>query len=114
MDTIHNFILSFLAFTHSHIFYMYWLPVVLTAFGYVRKTKDEYDKDIEEREESDKRKQTYYPTLKLGTVIGRLVVSFIPFVNIFHAIKSVWFLGEDIIELCKKWLDIPLVPKRPK
>jgi hypothetical protein len=117
IDTLHQYFLSAVDFTHTHQFYFYWLPAILCIFGYLRQIQEEYHKDVASRDEYEKcdnKNKAYYPTLTVGKIVGRVVVSIIPLVNIWKGVYFLFRIGKDIIDIFDTWLNIPLVKKRPK
>lgn len=88
---------------------LYWVPLIICAVGYTLRTISDYRKD-HVRRNSD---QHYYPTLTLGTIIGRVLVTFIPVANIGTAAFDVGF---DMMRWFFSWIgrvfNQPLVPKR--
>jgi hypothetical protein len=124
MDTIHQFFLAVVLFARTNVFLTYWLPVVLCIFGYLRQNQEEYKTDVANRTEYEKTlsspnfdpngswRPSYTPTLTVGTVVGRIVVSLVPLVNIFKGIYFLFHIGSDIVGFFNDWLNIPLVPKR--
>jgi hypothetical protein len=95
---------------------IYWLPVIICSVGYLLITVEEYHEDVKNRDKYEKEELKhgcYIPTLKVGTIVGRAIVCFIPVFNVLVTIfKFVPRLVGDIITACDKWLDIPLVPKK--
>ena len=88
---------------------MYWLPLALCIVGYSFKTWKEYQSEILDREKTD----YYLPTLKIGTIVGRVILSFVPFANKIFSNKAFKydgvFNGKLFIDLLKdlskvKWV----------
>jgi len=118
---------------------LYWLPLSLCVFGYTLRTTENYQKDLIEREKflnyEMKRKElegdvdaldqlyrsvrienekytTYYkPTDRIGTLIGRALVSIIPIANLWAGMFDISpRLFSRLIERIEIIFDTPLVP----
>lgn len=85
--------------------FLYWIPLCYCCYGFTIKTVKEYQQDLQERA-TDKH---YYPKLKLGTIIGRVLAAMLPVINLFAAFFSIL---PDTFERLGKLFDIPLVPKK--
>jgi hypothetical protein len=87
---------------------LYWLPLTFCAFGYLLRTHRNYCKDKLARETPG---AYYSPTDRLGTLIGRGMVSVIPIGNLLAAVFD---LAPEVFarlfERLEKLFDIPLVP----
>lgn len=87
---------------------LYWLPLGFCGYGYLMRTHRNYRKDKAKREEAG---GYYTPTDKLGTLIGRGLVSVIPVANLCAAVFD---LGPEVfsrvIERLENVFNIPLVP----
>lgn len=109
-------------------FLLYWIPMAVCVVGYTIRTFENYQKDIEARakyirylalkskKEVDNRiTQVFYsPTDKIGTLLGRALVSIVPFANAWAAIFDISpKLFCRLISMIEKIFDQPLVP-RPK
>lgn len=107
--------------------FLYWLPLGICAVGYTLRTFENYQKDLKARSEYvtaraaanaetgggyAKRSICYYrPTDKIGTLIGRAVVSICPIANIWSAMFDVSpRLFHRLIQQIEKFFDQPLVP----
>lgn len=143
MDAFTQFFLDLYKIAQTHTFYLYFLPIVICIFGYlyrinkkiktdtIQRTKFEtyvseraaYDEAIKAYDESPVASrgmrpsmpsgEYYHPSVTVGSIVGSLIVSVLPVVNLCMAVF--WFLptiAKDIVDLCSQWLDIPLVPKR--
>ena len=88
---------------------LYWLPLAICVVGYTLRTARDYRKDSADRDSE----KYYFPTLTLGTIIGRAIVSLIPVANLWAASFDV---GYDMLRGFFSWIgrlfDQPLVPKR--
>jgi len=94
---------------------LYWLPMVGCLILYSIRSGKQYQKDKTYREEdhaNNKGEYCYSPTLTIGTLIGRFVVSFIPVANLIALAVD---LAPGALRTFFKWVektfDIPLVPK---
>ena len=117
---------------------LYWLPLSICVVGYTLRTSENYQKDCIEREKyrnylkrlkelegndeeidrfkrnnynSDRNSSYYSPTDKIGTLIGRALVSIIPVANLWAGMIDVApRLFHRLIERIEKIFDTPLVP----
>lgn len=116
---------------------LYWLPLSICVVGYTLRTAENYQKDLIERDkvrnlikkrkelegnpeelerfnrnrDPDKYAYHYSPTDKIGTLIGRALVSIIPVANLWAGVFDVApRLFHRLIERIEKIFDTPLVP----
>lgn len=105
--------------------FLYWLPLAVCVIGYTVRTFENYQKDIAKRSKYLKAKEVeeqtgrqvtmsdfYYPTDKIGSLIGRALVSIVPFANAWAATFDVspkFF--RRLFEIVEKIFDQPLVPR---
>lgn len=118
---------------------LYWLPLSLCILGYTLRTAENYQKDLIERDKvlnyEMKRKElegdvdaldrfyrsvktenekyaTYYsPTDRIGTLIGRALVSIIPIANLWAGMFDISpRLFSRLIERIEIIFNTPLVP----
>lgn len=116
---------------------LYWLPLSICVVGYTLRTAENYQKDLIERDkvrnlikkrkelegnpeelerfnrnrDTDKYASYYSPTDKIGTLIGRALVSVIPVANLWAGMFDVApRLFHRLIERIEKIFDTPLVP----
>lgn len=92
----------------------YWIPVALCAVGYTVRTAKEIKRDLNDRRQSDLSPHAYYyPSVTVGTIVGRLLLTVTPLINIAAFVSD---LGLGMIsrtyELACKAFDRPLVPSR--
>lgn len=119
--------------------FLYWLPLSICVVGYTLRTAENYQKDIIQRDKvinyEKRRKELegdtdaldqfnrlarcedsryashYYPTDKIGTLIGRALVSIVPVANLWAGMFDVApRLFRRMIERIEKIFDSPLVP----
>lgn len=94
---------------------LYWLPLAFCAFGYVVRTADNVQKDLEARDKHEKAGtiDRYVPTDTIGTLIGRAIVSLLPVANLLAACFDVGpkIFGKFFAVLGRVF-NQPLVPKR--
>lgn len=120
--------------------FLYWLPLSICVVGYTLRTAENYQKDLNERDkykvlmnkrkelesdpeeldrfvrsgearDSDKYTSYYSPTDKIGTLIGRALVSIVPVANLWAGMFDVApRLFRRLIERIEKIFDSPLVP----
>lgn len=94
---------------------LYWMPLVLCAYGYlviaVRKYRDELT--LREKMESQDPPGYYQPELMIGTLVGYLLATVVPIANL---IAAIFYIAPrvfgDFFEWIGKTFAIPLVPKR--
>lgn len=113
---------------------LYWLPLSICVVGYTLRTAENYQKDLIERDKyrksskirkemgsdelndyirknKDEYSSYYSPTDKIGTIIGRALVSIIPVANLWAGMFDVApRLFHRLIERIEKIFDTPLVP----
>lgn len=114
---------------------LYWLPLSICVVGYTLRTAENYQKDLIERDKyrksskirkemgsdelndyirknKDEYSSYYSPTDKIGTIIGRALVSIIPVANLWAGMFDVApRLFHRLIERIEKIFDTPLVPE---
>jgi hypothetical protein len=109
--------------------FLYWLPLGICAVGYTLRTFENYHKDLKARSEyvtaraaakavegTDNGRAMmavgyYRPTDKIGTLIGRAVVSICPIANVWSAMFDVSpRLFHRLIQQIERFFDQPLVP----
>lgn len=117
---------------------LYWLPLSICVVGYTLRTAENYQKDLIERDKyrksskirkemgsdelndyirknKDEYSSYYSPTDKIGTIIGRALVSIIPVANLWAGMIDVApRLFHRLIERIEKIFDTPLVPLSKK
>lgn len=90
-------------------FLLYWVPVAICAVGYTLRTWKNYQKDVRNLH----KKEYYYPTDTVGSVLGRVAAAVCPVVNL---LAVVFDLGPEALKGFLKYfgnvLDRPLVPRR--
>lgn len=103
---------------------LYWLPLALCAFGYFLRTWRDVQKDKAARFESLRTDPppgrervgwyapSYHPSVTIGTLLGRGLVSICPIANLCAAIFDV---APELFGKFFEWIgrvfDQPLVPK---
>lgn len=122
--------------------FLYWVPLSICVVGYTLRTAENYQKDLLERDkyrnliknrkeleddqdaldsfnrrvrechDSDKYTAYYNPTDKIGTLIGRALVSIVPVANLWAGMFDVApRLFHRLIERIEVIFDTPLVPE---
>lgn len=114
IDWIVRFSLKTATFNSIFGICLYWLPLVLCAFGYTVRTAKNIQKDKEERSRIEKKGEGYYePTDTIGDLIGRSVITIIPIGNLWAALFDV---SPEVFERLFEWIgktfNQPLVPRR--
>lgn len=103
IDTILNF-----KFDSLLALVLYWVPLVFCALFYIVRSGQDFANDKRRREFE----RTYYPTITIGTLIGRGLASVIPVVNLFAAIFDVSPVAfKKMFTLIGEIFDQPLVPQ---
>jgi len=106
-------------------FLIYWVPLSFCVFGYTVRTAKNYQSDLKQRKDHEKKKAAgeanekdyrlswYTPTDTIGDLIGRAIISFIPIANFWAGLFD---LAPDMFrgffEFIGRVFDIPLVPER--
>ena len=91
---------------------VYWVPAALCVVGYTFETISDYRRDVERRLEAQKSERDWYrPELKIGTILWRALISFVPVGNVIALIFDVL---SQYAELVVRFLSIPLVPDKSK
>ena len=94
--------------------FLYWIPAALCVVGYAVMSVGEYQRDVKARAEAykneeDKKYRYYRPSLTVGALLWRSLISFVPVANLLVLIFDVL---SEYFELAWKFLSIPLVPDR--
>lgn len=88
---------------------LFYAPMALCLYGYTIKTWKDYQLDTNRRDSGG----YYSPSLTVGVILGRAVVSICPIANLFAATFDV---GPKVFSSVIDWLgrvfDCPLVPAR--
>jgi hypothetical protein len=93
-------------FTSTLAMLIYWLPMAICLGVYLFKIIGMYRADLGARDDDAK---FYRPTLTIGAIVWRLVLSVTPAVNLF---ALVFDCMADVFKWLGSFLDIPLVSKR--
>lgn len=97
---------------------LYWVPMALCAYEYAVMAGQGYRADLQQRAREDVsaaagRMTPYSPALTVGTLVGYLLATTVPAVNLIAAVLHVApRVFGDLFPWLGKALDIPLVPKR--
>lgn len=94
---------------------LYWLPLMLCAYGYTLAIVQRVHKDRAARaaHESGAPMSYYRPSITIGSLIGYAALTICPVANLlaaFFDVAPTVFRG--FIRWCSHILDVPLVPKR--
>jgi hypothetical protein len=93
--------------------YLYWAPLLVCAICYIVRSWEDVQKDIKSREAWNLEPRYYSPTIKLSTVVGRILATVIPVLNLLMMIFDVGpILIGRVMRVLGDTLDIPLVPAR--
>lgn len=90
---------------------LYWLPAAFCVAGYTMKSWGDYRRDIKARDAD-----TYYhPSITVGTLIGRAVLSAVPVANLIAGIFDVApHVFGNFLDWLGRVFSVPLVKARPK
>ena len=93
---------------------LYWIPLFIVAIVYTCRFVKAYQTDIDER--SGKLGGTWYaPKLTVGSILGHIIIATVPVVNLIACVFDCgWCVLKEIMDTCKRLLDISLVPDSPK
>lgn len=83
---------------------LYWGPLMFCAVGFAVRTYRGLRADLKERSS----RKDYHPSQTVGSLVGRVVCTIVPVVNIF----AVFDLLGPTIEVIHEVFDQPLIPKR--
>ncbi len=87
---------------------LYWLPMALALVYSVWSFIEEYACDMKNRND-----KYYTPSLTVGTILGRLVLSVLPYFNIPYAVfRAFPKLFESMATIIEGICNIPLVPPK--
>ncbi len=101
-------LLSSSIWTHWLVILLYWLPLILCSYYYTLVTVREYNAELVRSTEP-----YYYPTMTIGTLIGRLLLTVVPITNLFAAVADVVpAVFGNFSTLVRSVLNTPLVPPR--
>lgn len=112
MDTIGSLMLSNITTMWGIL--LYWVPFAFCAFGYTVRTLGDISDDVKSREAAELNTNlVYHPSVRIGTLIGRGIVTCLPVSNLY---ASLFDVGPKIFGNFFRFLgrvfDQPLVPKR--
>lgn len=86
------------------------LPAALCLVGYFFRTIRKVKEDKTRREEYD---EWYVPQETVGTILGRIIVSLIPTVNIMALVLDLsQEVFEKVVPFIKRFVNIPLIRKK--
>lgn len=88
--------------------YLYWIPLALCLIGYSVRSINNYRNELARRDECIRTGYGYFPTLTLGTLVGRVFCSVIPGLNLVSLVFSVG--GPMLSEICRFFSDILNIP----
>ena len=117
IDSTINFLMSF-EFTSLMGILLYWLPVLVCFIGYSFRTHKEIKEDIEKRDGVEAAKRIgqsgyYYPTVTIGTFIGRGIATLLPVVNLWAAVFDVGYeLLSGFFSMICKFFNQPVIRER--
>lgn len=96
--------------TNTLLYFAYLLPLIINAVLYSIKSVKEYKRDLRAS-----LLPYYTPCLTIGSILGRIIASLLPAVNVIALVRNIpnvlTFLGE-IFYWLYKFFSIPLVGNR--
>lgn len=112
-----NWLTELLAFNLTNLLglYLYWFPVGICLVGYTVRTVLLVKEDLKKRREAALPGGCYIPGVTVGSILGMVLISWIPLVNLLAAAFDL--TPKFVPKLCdwfRDLLDIPLVPRRKK
>jgi hypothetical protein len=122
IDNIVKDVLTF-DFTSYMGLYLYWAPMSLCAYGYLVRTWVNYQADVKQRslasvlhvggtEGTRTITPSYHPTDTVGTLIGRVIVTVTPVVNLWSAAFDIApKVFGTLFDTIEKIFNQPLVPR---
>jgi hypothetical protein len=88
---------------------LFYAPMLLCLYGYAVETWQDFQKDKADRDSA----KYYVPSLTVGVILGRALLTIIPVANLFAAIFSVGpKVFGDFFRFIGRVFDQPIVPKR--
>lgn len=108
LDAIVNYFYA-LQWNSTLVIALYIVPMATALGGHFRQFVKDYQSDLENYQKS-----YYDPALTVGSILGRLLISVIPVINLWPGIRYSFTLGYDIVYACVRALDIPLIRHNPK
>lgn len=91
-------------FTSTLSIFVYWAPLVICLLVYTFRCIAEYRTDI-----AKSANEHYSPTLTVGVILWRAILSTVPCVNLF---AMVFDCASSVFKSLGRFFDIPLVPKQ--
>ncbi len=85
--------------------FVYWIPTAICVAVYLFRSIGLYKRDLKKCDE-----KYYSPQLTIGLIIGYTILAITPCVNLFAMVFDC--LG-SVFKWLGRFMDIPLVPKRP-
>jgi len=109
-----NWILSHLPAWNSWLaLLLYWLPLVLCAYGYTVRGVSKYREELTDRRKHEATGAYFHPQLTVGHIVGHVLLAASPIANLFAATFDVApEVFGDFFSWMGKVLDQPLVPRR--
>lgn len=95
--------------------YLYWFPLGICLVGYTVRLVCLVKKDLANRREAAVPGNHYFPSVTVGSILGMVLLSFVPLVNLMAAVFDLtpWMLPK-VCDWFRDLLDIPLVPRRKR
>lgn len=97
--------------------YLYWFPLAICLVGYPIRLVYLVKKDLELRREAASVEPGgyYHPTVTVGSILGMVLLSLVPLVNLMAATFDLTpKMLPKVCDWFRELLDIPLVPRRKK
>lgn len=93
----------------------YWVPLAICLLGYALRTWRNYRIDVDNRQSCPSRFRVYTPTDTVGNLLGRVIKSVVPILNILAVITDVGpELGRRYFKWLHRVLTQPVVPDNRK
>ena len=103
-------IVTNVSFNSTMAICLYWVPMIICLVGYLFDFVKDYQTDAKNYQES-----YYDPKLTIGSILGRLIVSVMPVLNLGMALfKHMGNIIKKILLVCEKALNIPIIRHNPK
>lgn len=107
IDTVTNFVVN-LQWNSWLAIVLYWIPLTFCMYGYTNRTIKRYIADRKTRETPG---AIYVPRERLGTLLGRALVTITPIANLWATMFDLApKIFSNFFKTIEKIFDQPLVP----
>lgn len=91
--------------------FLYYIPTATSLIYWISEVVKQYIREQKEYHEALEKGENFYAELSVGHIIGLIIISFIPVVNIFVMLfRFLPVIVSRIYTTCSKFFDIKLVP----